>query len=73
MRTLSKPDDTSVDLPPVTDPPPPIPDSVLHWRGDATGSWWAVLPARDGWHLVESATLDHLAVTVAWHLRTAAW
>ncbi|MGP4026104.1 hypothetical protein [Actinomadura sp. 3N407] len=64
--------DTVVDLPPIIDPPPPIPRGVTHWHGDATGSWWAIVPGRAGPRLVEAASRDALAVTVDWHLRTAA-
>lgn len=66
-------DDTVVDLPSVTDPAPPIPKGVPHWHGDATGTWWAMVPGQHGPRLVEAPTADALAVTVDWHLRRAAW
>lgn len=64
--------DTAVDMPPIIDPPPPIPRGIVHWHGDATGSWWAVLPGQQGQRLVEAPTADALALTVNWHLRRAA-
>ncbi|MFE9105665.1 hypothetical protein ACGFJT_35715 [Actinomadura geliboluensis] len=70
MRTLQ---DTRVDMPPVADPPPAIPDGIVHWHGEATGSWWAVLPGRQGPRLVEAPSAAALAITVHWHLRRAAW
>ncbi|TDC58580.1 hypothetical protein E1281_01115 [Actinomadura sp. KC345] len=73
MRTLPNPDETVVDMPPISDPPPPIPDGITHWHGESTGSWWAILPGRGEWRLVEAVSRDHLAVTVDWHLRRAAW
>lgn len=69
MSTLQ---DTRVDMPPITDPPPPIPKRVVHWHGDATGSWWAMVPGRYGDRLVEAVSADALAVAVDWHLRLAA-
>ncbi|MEV4670952.1 hypothetical protein AB0K34_04795 [Actinomadura sp. NPDC049382] len=69
MRTLQ---DTVVDMPPIADPPPPIPKGIVHWHGDATGSWWAMVPGRHGLRLVEAPSEEHLAVTVDWHLRQVA-
>lgn len=63
--------DTVVDLPPVDGPPPPIPPGVVAWHGHATGSWWALLPGRDGPNLVEAVSESALAYTVDWHLRMA--
>lgn len=68
MRTLQ---DTQVDLPPIVDPPPPIPDGIVHWHGNATGSWWAMVPGRHGARLVEAPSEDALAVMVDWNLRQA--
>ncbi len=65
--------DTVVDMPPILDPPPPIPKGVVHWHGNATGSWWAMVPDRTGGRLVEASSEIALAVTVDWHLRSAAW
>lgn len=70
MSTLQ---DTRVDMPPIIGPPPPIPVGVVHWRGDATGSWWAIVPGRRGPQLVEAVSVEALAVTVDWHLRRVAW
>lgn len=71
MRTVPNTDDTAVDIPPVTGGPPPIPAGIVHWHGDATGSWWAMVPGRHGPRLVEAPSEAHLAVTVDWHLRQA--
>lgn len=73
MQTVPNPADTSVDMPPITDPPPPIPDGIVHWHGQVTGSWWAMVPGRQGPRLVEAVSADALAVAVAWHLRRATW
>lgn len=53
--------------------PPPIPDGITHWHGHATGLWWAIVPGQQGPRLVEAPSEDHLAETVAWHLRAAKW
>lgn len=50
---------------------PPIPKHVVHWHGKATGSWWAMLPGRQGARLVEAASEGQLAAMVDWHLRMA--
>lgn len=63
-------DDTLVDLPPISDPPP-IPKQVMHWHGNATGSWWAVIPGRQGPRLIEAHSRDQLAVMVDWEFRMA--
>ncbi|XRQ08985.1 hypothetical protein ACN3XK_72980 [Actinomadura welshii] len=72
MRTVPNPADTATDMPSITDLPP-IPRGIMHWHGKATGSWWAVVPGRTGSRLVEAVSEDALAITVAWHLRRAAW
>lgn len=64
--------DTALDLPRVGDAPPPIPAGIMHWHGRATGSWWAVIPGREGLRLVEAVSADALAVTVDWYLRLGA-
>ena len=72
VRLMSTVQDTRVDIPPVTDPPPPVLSGVVHWYGRATGSWWALVPGREGLRLVEAVSADALAVTVDWYLRLAA-
>lgn len=72
MSTVPAADATAVDMPPITDLPP-IPGGIMHWHGDATGSWWAMVPGRQGPQLVEAPSAAALAVTVDWHLRRAAW
>lgn len=62
--------DTRVDIPPVV-LPPPIPEHIVHWHGSATGSWWAVLPGRQGPSLIEAVSEEQLAAMVDWHLRVA--
>lgn len=62
-------DDTVVDIPSPTGPPPPIPLGIMYWRGHATGSWWAVVPGRGGPRLIEAVSEDALAVAVDRHLR----
>jgi hypothetical protein len=64
-------DDTRFDLPPVTGPPPPLPGGVVAWHGRATGSWWAMLPGREGPRLVEADDEHALAWTVHWQLQMA--
>jgi hypothetical protein len=68
MRTLQ---DTVVDMPPIPDSPPPIPAGIPHWHGRATGSWWAMVPGRQGPRLVEAPSEDALAVMVDANLRQA--
>lgn len=64
-------DDTVVDMPVVVGLVPPIPEWVVYWRGEATGSWWAMVAGRLGPRLVEAGSEEQLAVLVDWHLRTA--
>lgn len=66
MQTLQ---DTQVDMPPIVDPPPPIPGGIPHWFGEATRAWWAMVPGRDGPRLVEAPSEDALAVMVDVNLR----
>lgn len=33
---------------------------LMFWFGDATRSWWALLPPPAGWRLVEAADADEL-------------
>lgn len=72
MRTVPAAGDTVVDMPPIIDPPPPIPDGVVHWHGEVTGSWWAIVPGRHGPRLVEAPSEDALAVMVDWNRRRMA-
>ncbi|MDL4812842.1 hypothetical protein [Actinomadura opuntiae] len=60
-----------MDMPPIADPPPPIPDGITHWHGNATGSWWAVVPGYHGARLVEAPSEDALAVMVDVNLQNA--
>ncbi|GAA0215507.1 hypothetical protein GCM10009527_009210 [Actinomadura nitritigenes] len=69
MRTLPNLGDTVVDMPPIPDQPPPIPDGIMHWYGEATRAWWAVVPGRHGARLIEAPSEDALAVMVDWNLR----
>ncbi|MDL4813476.1 hypothetical protein [Actinomadura opuntiae] len=39
-----------------------FPPNVMHWRGEATGSWWAMTPR--GGHLIEAPTEEALAYEV---------
>jgi len=66
VRKVPNPDDTLIDMPPITDPPPTIPRGIVHWHGQVTGSWWAMIPATTGrgW-----SRPSPIAVTVDWHLR----
>lgn len=73
MRTVPNPAETVVDMPPITDPPPPIPSGIVHWHGKATGSWWAMIPGQCGPRLVEAVSADALAAAVHYYLRRAAW
>ncbi|WP_173097193.1 hypothetical protein [Actinomadura verrucosospora] len=41
---------------------PWFPPGVMHWRGEATGSWWAMTPR--GGRLIEAATEEALAYEV---------
>jgi hypothetical protein len=41
---------------------PWFPPDVMHWRGEATGSWWAMTPR--GGRLIEGATEEMLAYEV---------
>ncbi|TDB71213.1 hypothetical protein E1264_42555 [Actinomadura sp. KC216] len=52
--------------------PPRVPDGITHWYGDSTGSWWAIVPGRDGARLVEADTRERLAEKVGWDLRRSA-
>ena len=52
--------------------PPPIPQGIMHWRGRATGSWWAMVPGRQGPQLLEAVSRDALAAAVDRHLRWSA-
>ncbi|WP_171064281.1 hypothetical protein [Actinomadura soli] len=51
-----------------TEAPPPVPGGVTYWHGEATGSWWALMPGRDQPHLAEADTEEQLAEMVGWEL-----
>lgn len=53
------------------DAPPVIPRGIMVWRGKATGSWWALVPSRNGPRLIEAPTRDALAFAVDRHLSSA--
>lgn len=63
---------TMADVQPMIGPPPPIPNGITYWYGDATGSWWAIVPRREGPALLEAPSVNVLAVRVDWHLRSVA-
>ncbi|CNE14280.1 Uncharacterised protein [Mycobacterium tuberculosis] len=50
---------------------PPIPKHIVYWYGKATGSWWAMLPGRQGARLIEAVSEEQLAAMVDWHRRLA--
>lgn len=60
VRLMQTVHNTAVDLPPVP-AAPPIPPGVMHWYGRATGSWWAIVPGRNGARLLEAPSEDALA------------
>lgn len=54
-----------------TAPPPPIPPQIHHWKGNATGNYWAYIPSPVEPRLIEAPTSDDLAFEVDRHLENA--
>lgn len=38
---------------------------LVFWYGTATGTWWALVPVRSGWRLVEAIDPDELTRAIA--------